>query len=235
MPIICRSRKEVAPGKNNKICFDPDGKVLNGKKDKTQEKNITNDINKMSTAKLTAYDIQLMTKLNLTLSMEDQKKYKKVQLSGLNEILIKLGLRKNTVASANSGGNRSTKLAKILNAEGGRGLLNRDLLKSDPKGTEKQSNIGIAEAKKKAAAKESLKKNPFNKGLAKDKAKADLIAGKDSKLVNYKKPRVMVKASQIKSVNKLGKTLPKDKSGFAKVKSVKITRAGGKFNKKSKY
>ena len=230
MPITCRTRKEVAPGKNNKICFSTDGKVLNGQKANEDKKNIV--INKMSTAKLSAYDVQLMTKFGLTLSLEDQKKYKPVQLSGLNEVLVKLGLRTNTTASANSGGNRSTKVAKILNAEGGRGLLNRELLKGDNKGTKIQSNIGIAKAQKKVADKKSLKKNPFNAAAAKEKAKADLIAGTNTNLVRYKKPRVMVKASQISSVNKLGKTLPKDKSGFLKVKSVKITRAGGKYNKK---
>ena len=205
MPITCRTRKEVAPGKNNKICFGGDGKVLNGQKANEDKKNIV--INKMSTAKLSAYDVQLMTKFGLTLSLEDQKKYKPVQLSGLNEVLVKLGLRTNTTASANSGGNRSTKVAKILNAEGGRGLLNRELLKADNKGTKIQSDIGIAKAQKKVADKKSLKKNPFNAAAAKEKA-------------------------QISSVNKLGKTLPKDKSGFLKVKSVKITRAGGKYNKK---
>ena len=235
MPIICRTRKEVAPGKNNKICFGADGKVLNTQVKKEineQEKNSSNSINTMSTAKLTAYDIKLMTKLGLTLSAEDQKKYKPVQLSGLNEVLLKLGLRSPTTASANSGGNRSTKVAKILNADGGRALLNRELLKGNPKQTEKQSNIGIAKAQKKVADKKSIQKNPFNAALAKEKAKADLIAGANKKLVEYKVPKITVKASQIKSVTKLGKTLPKDKSGFLKVKSVKITRAGGKYNKK---
>tara|TARA_R110000824_G_scaffold154504_1_gene326689 strand:+ start:102 stop:791 length:690 start_codon:yes stop_codon:yes gene_type:complete len=39
MPVICRTRKEVAPGKNNKICFGSDGGVLNG-----QKNNKSNDI-----------------------------------------------------------------------------------------------------------------------------------------------------------------------------------------------
>tara|TARA_R110000803_G_scaffold81004_3_gene146890 strand:- start:2195 stop:2722 length:528 start_codon:yes stop_codon:yes gene_type:complete len=62
---------------------------------------------------------------------------------------------------------------------------------------------------------------------AKAKRRADLVKGTNTKLVNYRVPRVKVTTADIASVNKLGKTLPKDKSGFLKVKKVTATRKGG--------
>ena len=205
MSVVCRTKKEGSTkkgGGSNVVCFDKNG-LLNG------NKNIAT--NKMPEG--------------------DDKAYMKITLAGLNEIMVKLDIRKATTVSPNSGGTKAKKIEKILAKEGGRMLLKRKLLIGKTQ-TEDQSAQAVADANKKAKAKASLKKNPFNTASAKEKAKADLIKGSNSKLVNYKVPRVTVKASQIASANKLGKPLPKDKSGFLKVKSVKITRAGGKYNKK---
>ena len=40
-----------------------------------------------------------------------------------------------------------------------------------------------------------IQKNPFNAALAKEKAKADLIAGANKKLVEYKVPKGKYKSS----------------------------------------
>ena len=118
-------------------------------------------------------------------------------------------------------------LEKILKTEGGQKLLSRKLLIGKTQ-TEDESAIAVKKANAKAKALKDLKsgKNCGNvkasaKTIAKAKAMADLKAGKNKKLVEYKVPKVKITTANIKSVSKLGKSLPKDKSGFLKVKSVK--------------
>tara|TARA_R110000803_G_C11841573_1_gene304661 strand:- start:23 stop:673 length:651 start_codon:yes stop_codon:yes gene_type:complete len=133
MPVTCRSKKDVAPGKNNKICFDSNGKVLNGKKKNNSESIVPMPPKKKYTFKksdpviLTEYDEQLFKKFNLILYPFQQKKYESISVAGLNKALIELGLRKSTTVSGNSGGNRATKLAKVLKAKGGEAILNEML------------------------------------------------------------------------------------------------------------
>ena len=133
MPVTCRSKKDVAPGKNNKICFDSNGKVLNGKKKNNSESIVPMPPKKKYTIKapdpviLTKYDEQLFKKFDLILYPFQQKKYESISVAGLNKALIELGLRKSTTASGNSGGNRATKLAKVLKAKGGEAILNEML------------------------------------------------------------------------------------------------------------
>ena len=64
----------------------------------------------------------------------------------------------------------------------------------------------------------------FLKDMKKTKAKKMLMSGGDAPIMTKKskpKAKVIVTAKNFTSATKLGKTLPKDKSGFANVKSVK--------------
>tara|TARA_R110002096_G_C14280273_1_gene696543 strand:- start:48 stop:641 length:594 start_codon:yes stop_codon:yes gene_type:complete len=54
MPITCRTRKNVAPGKNNKICFGADGKVLNKNHKKEKSKSAPKPVKKAPVKKTPA-------------------------------------------------------------------------------------------------------------------------------------------------------------------------------------
>lgn len=108
--------------------------------------------------------------------------------------------------------------------------LVKELMKSYDDYRERRSGTKVkAGQPKKEPSKKEDEVRPASKPAPKKddkkaKARADLVKGSNSKLVNYRVPKVKITPKNFTSVNKLGMSLPQNKTGFTKVKSVKKSK-----------